>query len=56
MSTQFNEIRLWLINIFILSFSFSNAEVVLKVLSLAILIGYNLHKWYLLIKKKDETK
>jgi hypothetical protein len=56
MNTHFNEVKLWFINIFILSFSFSNAEVILKVLSLAILIGYNLHKWYLLINKKDETK
>jgi hypothetical protein len=56
MSSHLNEIKLWLINVIILSFSFSNAEIILKVLSLIILIGYNLHKWYLLINKKDETK
>ena len=51
-----NEIKLWIINVTILTFSFTNAEVILKVLSLAVLIGYNLHKWYLLINKKDEDK
>jgi hypothetical protein len=50
----FNEIKLWAINLAVLTFSFTNAEVILKVLSLAILIGYNLHKWYLLINKKDD--
>lgn len=53
MENQINEVKLWIINILVLSVSFTNVEVVLKITSLFILIGYNLHKWYLMIKKKN---
>jgi hypothetical protein len=53
MENQINEVKLWIINILVLSVSFTNVEVVLKIASLFILIGYNLHKWYLMIKKKN---
>lgn len=52
--SNFSELKLWFINITILSFSFTNAEVILKVVSLVVLIGYNLNKWYLLLKNKNE--
>lgn len=52
--SNFSELKLWFINISILSFSFTNAEVILKVVSLVVLIGYNLNKWYLLLKNKNE--
>jgi hypothetical protein len=51
---NFSELKLWFINITILSFSFTNAEVILKVVSLVVLIGYNLNKWYLLLKNKNK--
>lgn len=55
MGNHFNELKMWVINILVLSVSFTNIEVILKIASLCVLIGYNLHKWYLMIKKNNET-
>ena len=53
MGNHVNELKLWIVNILVLSVSFTNIEIVLKIASLCVLIGYNLHKWYLMIKKKN---
>jgi hypothetical protein len=49
--------KLWLLNIAVLYFSFTDVEVTLKIISLLIAIGYTLRRWYLLEtkNKKDET-
>jgi hypothetical protein len=50
-------LKLWLLNIAVLYFSFTDVEVTLKIISLLIAIGYTLRRWYLMeIKnKKNET-
>jgi len=35
-----------------LMISFTNVDAVLKILLLAVSIGYTIHKWYLMNKKK----
>ena len=50
MSVQ--DLKIYLLNSFALVVSFSNIEMVLKILLLVVSIGYTSMKWYELYKKK----
>jgi hypothetical protein len=46
------DLKIYLLNSFALVVSFSNIEMVLKILLLVVSIGYTSMKWYELYKKK----
>ena len=46
------DLKIYLLNSFALVISFSNIEMVLKILLLTVSIGYTSMKWYDLYKKK----
>jgi hypothetical protein len=46
------DLKIYLLNSFALVISFSNIEMVLKILLLLVSIGYTSMKWYDLYKKK----
>ena len=46
------DLKIYLLNSFALVISFSNIEMVLKILLLVVSIGYTSMKWYDLYKKK----
>jgi hypothetical protein len=46
------DLKIYLLNSFTLVISFSNIEMVLKILLLVVSIGYTSMKWYELYKKK----
>ena len=57
MQDQIEHAKFYIINTLLISFSFTGAETILKVLSLIIAISYTLRRWYLTEKKyKDENK
>ena len=48
----YNEMKVVLINITTLGISFSDIEMSLKILLLVVTIGYTLHKWITIKRKK----
>ena len=46
------DIKIYALNGSSLMISFTNIDVVLKLTLLIVSIGYTLHKWYLMTKKK----
>ena len=46
------DLKIYLLNSFALVISFSNIEMILKILLLVVSIGYTSMKWYDLYKKK----
>jgi|TARA_R100001244_G_scaffold125760_1_gene95966 hypothetical protein len=48
------DIKLLAINLSAFIFSMTNADTILKIILLVLTIGYTLHKWWLLYRKKDE--
>jgi len=54
---NYNEIKLWMINMFVITITFTQIENVLKLLLLFVSIGYSIDKWIKLRKnKKDEIE
>jgi hypothetical protein len=47
-----HDIKLLLVNGFLISFSFSNVETGLKILSLLLAVGYTARRWWLMEKNK----
>jgi hypothetical protein len=47
-----HDIRLLVVNGFLISFTFSNVELGLKILSLLLAIGYTARRWWLMEKNK----
>ena len=56
MNNQIQDAKFYLINTLLISFSFTNVETTLKLLSLLLAIGYTIRKWYLLEKNKTNDK
>lgn len=51
------DLKFFIVNGFLISFSFANVETGLKILSLFLAIGYTARRWWLLEKnKKNETE
>lgn len=48
-----HDIKLLLVNGFLISFSFSNVELGLKILSLLLAVGYTARRWWLMEKNKN---
>lgn len=48
-----HDIKLLLVNAFLISFSFSNVELGLKILSLLLAVGYTARRWWLMEKNKN---
>jgi len=54
---NYNEVKLWMINMTVITVTFTQIENVLKLLLLLVSIGYSIDKWVKLRKKKkDETE
>jgi len=54
---NYNEIKLWMINMVVITITFTQIENVLKLLLLFVSIGYSIDKWIKLRKnKKDEIE
>lgn len=55
--TSIQDLKIYLLNISTLLLSFSNIEMVLKIMLLLVSIGYTVTKWYEIYqnKKKDEA-
>jgi hypothetical protein len=52
-----HDLRVLFINGFLISFSFSNVELGLKILSLLLAVGYTARRWWLMEKnKKNDTQ
>jgi hypothetical protein len=47
-----HDIKLLVVNGFLISFTFSNVELGLKILSLFLAIGYTARRWWLMEKNK----
>jgi hypothetical protein len=48
-----HDIKLLIVNGFLISFSFSNVELGLKILSLLLAVGYTARRWWLMEKNKN---
>jgi hypothetical protein len=48
-----HDIKLLIVNGFLISFSFSNVELGLKILSLLLAVGYTARRWWLMEKNKQ---
>jgi hypothetical protein len=53
-----HDIKVLIVNGFLISFSFSNVELGLKILSLLLAVGYTARRWWLMEKNKknDNTE
>jgi hypothetical protein len=52
-----HDIKLLIVNFFLISLSFSNVETGLKILSLLLAVGYTARRWWLMEKnKKNDTE
>ena len=49
---MYNEMKIVLVNMLTLGISFSDIEMSLKILLLAVTIGYTIHKWITIKRKK----
>jgi hypothetical protein len=47
-----HDIKVLMVNGFLISFSFSNVELALKILSLLLAVGYTARRWWLMEKNK----
>jgi len=47
-----HDLRVLIVNGFLISFSFSNVELGLKILSLLLAVGYTARRWWLMEKNK----
>jgi hypothetical protein len=50
------EIKIWIINAATFLVSFTNIDMVLKLLLLMVSIGYTATKWYQLLKKNNDKE
>jgi len=48
------DLKLYLLNVSTLAISFTQVDMILKILLLLVSIGYTIHKWILLRKKSNE--
>ena len=48
-----HDIKVLIVNGFLISFSFSNVELGLKILSLLLAVGYTARRWWLMEKNKN---
>jgi hypothetical protein len=48
-----HDIKVLIVNGFLISFSFSNVELGLKILSLLLAVGYTARRWWLMEKNKQ---
>lgn len=54
---NYNEVKLWMINMAVITITFTQIENILKLLLLFVSIGYSIDKWIKLRKnKKDEIE
>ena len=53
---DYTDLKVWLLNLATLLFTFTNLDNFLKLLALITTIGYTLHKWYLLNKNNKSNK
>ena len=54
---NYNEVKLWMINMAVITITFTQIENILKLILLFVSIGYSIDKWIKLRKnKKDEIK
>jgi hypothetical protein len=48
-----HDLKVLMVNGFLISFSFSNVELGLKILSLLLAVGYTARRWWLMEKNKQ---
>lgn len=51
-----SDLKIYLLNLSTFAISLSHVDMILKILLLAISIGYTTHKWWLLNKNKGKYK
>lgn len=51
---NYNELKLWIINMTVITVTFTQIENALKLILLIVSIGYSLNKWISLRKKKKD--
>jgi|TARA_R100001198_G_C5203577_1_gene191686 hypothetical protein len=56
MNNWMSDIKLYVLNAGTLALSFTNLDMILKLLLLIVSIGYTINKWWLLQKKYDQDK
>ena len=47
-----SDLKIAFINVITLGFNFMQIDILLKIVLTAVAIGYTLHKWYLMYKRK----
>jgi len=47
-----SDLKIAFINVITLGFNFMQIDILLKIILTAVAIGYTLHKWYLMYKRK----
>jgi len=47
-----SDLKIAIINVITLGFNFMQIDILLKIVLTAVAIGYTLHKWYLMYKRK----
>ena len=50
MHNHYSDMKLWIVNTFLISVTFTSIEDYLKILSLCLAIGYTIRRWYLMEK------
>ena len=53
---NYNEVKLWMINMAVITITFTQVENTLKLILLLVSIGYSLDKWIKLRKKKKNDE
>jgi len=49
-----SDLKIAFINVITLGFNFMQIDILLKIVLTAVAIGYTLHKWYLMYKRKSK--
>ena len=52
---NYSELKLWIINMAVITVTFTQIENVLKLLLLSVSIGYSIDKWFRLRKNKEKN-
>jgi hypothetical protein len=55
MNNWMTDLKMYLLNVGTLAVSFSQIDMILKILLLCVTIGYTVHKWLLLKNGNDEN-
>ena len=54
--TAFSDLKLYFLNVITLAFNFTKIELTLKILLTAVVMGYTIHKWFIMNEERKLQK